>query len=371
MRSAAYDVIVVGGGFFGCALALEARRYKKNVLLLEAEPELMLRSSYVNQARIHQGYHYPRSLLTAERSRVNFSLFTQAYPDCVVDEFDKLYAIARDHSKVSAAQFRGFCERIGAPLAEAPSHLRRLFSPHTVEDVFAVKEYAFDALKLRAMVERQLASAEVEIALGREVTQLRAGERVQVTVVGQGQSEPLAADWLFNCTYSSLNHLLASGAIERVPLKHEFVEITLVEPPPELSTVGITLMDGPFFSCMPFPAAHAHSFTHVRYTPHETWHDDERTPPRRIRLEELKARAEPSLFQHMLRDASRFVPVLSELRYLRSLWEVKTLLPQSERDDSRPILFRRAPTAARVVSVLGAKIDNVLDMREHVRNLLS
>lgn len=372
MQRDGYDVVIVGGGFFGIALALEARRYKRHVLLVEAESELMQRSSYGNQARIHQGYHYPRSLLTAERSRVNFPLFVEAYHECVVNDFHKVYAIARHHSKVSAAQFKRFCERVGAPIERASPALSKLFDERTIEAVFTVQEYAFDSVKLRAMVERQLAAAEVEVLRSSEVTEIVPGDTLGVRVQERGQSAvTVSASWLFNATYANLNALLAKSGLERVALKHEFVEITLVRPPPPLDQLGITLMDGPFFSCMPFPSAHAHSFTHVRYTPHETWLDSDAEDPKRSRLSDLAARGEPSLFGHMVRDAARFVPGLADVEYLRSLWEVKTLLPQSERDDSRPILFRQNAREPRVVSILGAKIDNVIDMAEHVKNLLA
>jgi glycine/D-amino acid oxidase-like deaminating enzyme len=122
---------------------------------------------------------------------------------------------------------------------------------------------------------------------------------------------------------------------------------------------------------MPFPPADAHSLTHVRYTPHRTWvepHDQ--PPPLPMRAADGPESERPSLFEHMVRDVRRFVPQLGDVRYLRSLWEVKTLLPQSERDDSRPILFRQSALAPRVVSVLGAKIDNVIDLRERISRLL-
>ena len=54
-----------------------------------------------------------------------------------------------------------------------------------------------------------------------------------------------------------------------------------------------------------------------------------------------------------------------------SLWEVKALLPRSDADDSRPILFRESEALPGLVSVLGAKIDNVYDVEESVRDLLA
>src|ERR1700730_6375477 len=103
-----YDAIIIGGGFYGCSLALALAPRLPRILILEREPDILLRASYANQARVHNGYHYPRSLLTAMRSRVNFPLFVEKFADCVDSGFDNYYAVARAFSKVTAQQFRRF-----------------------------------------------------------------------------------------------------------------------------------------------------------------------------------------------------------------------------------------------------------------------
>ena len=46
-----------------------------------------------------------------------------------------------------------------------------------------------------------------------------------------------------------------------------------------LRNVGITVMDGPFFSLMPFGQTGLHSLTSVTFTPHETSYDAVATFP--------------------------------------------------------------------------------------------
>jgi len=53
----------------------------------------MARASYNNQARIHNVYHYPRSVLTALRSRQSFPRFIKDFSQCVCDDFDKFYMV--------------------------------------------------------------------------------------------------------------------------------------------------------------------------------------------------------------------------------------------------------------------------------------
>lgn len=49
--------------------------------------------------------------------------------------------------------------------------------------------------------------------------------------------------------------------------------------------------------------------------------------------------------------------------------ELKTVLPQSEQDDSRPILFHRHTELPGLVSVLGGKVDNIYDLERELAPL--
>ena len=353
--------LVVGGGFIGLYLSEHLARRGQRVLVVEKGQRPMGRASYSNQARVHHGYHYPRSVLTAYRSKVNYPRFTQEFQDCVVDDFEKLYAIGRRFSKVSAAQFRGFMERIGAPIQQASSTSRSLFDPAFVEDVFETQECAFDASALARAMSARVEAAGVRVRLQTEAVSLRACDAgLEVTLRSPAGEETLEVGEVLNCTYSGLNRPLATSGLPSVPLKHELTELCLVEVPEPVRRRGITVMCGPFFSCMPFPPRGLHSLSHVRYTPHFAWRDrDGESPydPAQILAEAEKRTS----FPHMVRDAARYMPILRECRYEDSLWEVKTVMPRSEANDSRPILFRRDVGLDGLHLVLGGKIDNVYD----------
>src|SRR3954452_11441067 len=124
-----WDAVIVGGGFYGLYLAEFLAARVGRVLLCERGPDLMRRASYANQARVHNGYHYPRSILTSVRSRQNYDRFRAEYSDCVFEGFDHYYAIARNDSKTTAAQFLQFCSRVDAPASPAPDAVRELFDP--------------------------------------------------------------------------------------------------------------------------------------------------------------------------------------------------------------------------------------------------
>ena len=350
-----YDAIVIGGGFYGARLSLALRASGESVLLLEREPTLLGRASLVNQARVHQGYHYPRSILTAVRSRQNYDRFHDEYRDAMYESFEHYYAIARNDSKTTAAQFAQFCKRIGAPAEPAPEHVRRLFDAARIEDVYLVRECAFDAVKLRERLSKDLNRDGVEVLVRASATRVsRDGDQLRVEWTRDGASADATAVRVYNCTYSAINEILERSGAAASPLKRELAEMALVEPPAELRGLGVTVMDGPFFSLMPYPSRPGLcTLSHVRYTPHCAWVDEK---------DAARQQGHATRFPHMVRDAARFLPVIGGARYVESLFEIKGIMPRSEQDDSRPILLREVVELPGMFNVLGAKIDSVYDI---------
>lgn len=365
------DILVVGGGFYGCLIAAHLRARGASVALLERGPGLLGRASFANQARVHHGYHYPRSLLTAARSRANYARFRAAFPECIAGAFQKLYAVGREFSKVTGAGFAGFCRRVGIPAEPAPREYRDLFDTRLVDAVFLAEEVAFDAGKLRERMAADLRAAGVGVRLGTEAVRVNpaAGGRVVVHTAGADGPGRVVAGAVFNCSYARMNQLALASGLPVTPLRHELAEMALVRVPAELRDVGVTLMCGPFFSCMPFPPAGLHTLSHVRYTPHAA--RAETTAADSLADDVLANAPRASAFDRMRRDAARFVPLLARAEYVRSLWEVKTILPANDGDDGRPILFREHAGLPNYHLVLGAKIDTAFDVLDRIDALFS
>jgi hypothetical protein len=308
--------------------------------------------------------------MTALRSSINFPRFVKEFAECIESDFEKYYAVGRLNSKVSAQQFEAFMKRIGAPLKPAPARVRKLFNPDLVENVWLTRETAFDASRLAALMETRLSNADIPVCFLTEAVALAKSGESKMTLevqVPDGSRRILQTNWIFNCTYSRLNFLQASASLPPIPLKHELAEMPLVEPPESLRGLSFTMMCGPFFSLMPFPDRNLCTLSHVRYTPHVSWLDHgAATVDPYHRFEQLPKRTS---FTYMVRDAARYLPEMKHCQYRDSLWEVKTVLPQSEVDDGRPILFTRQPAAPRLVHIMGGKIDNIYDLPQELDKL--
>jgi L-2-hydroxyglutarate oxidase LhgO len=115
MEQGAYDRLVIGAGIYGLYAAIKLASSKRSVLVLDAEAKPFQRGSYVNQARVHNGYHYPRSISTATKSVMYFKRFYEDFYDCVFSDFDQIYAIASDYSWTNGEQFARFCHSVNVP----------------------------------------------------------------------------------------------------------------------------------------------------------------------------------------------------------------------------------------------------------------
>ncbi len=356
------DYVIVGGGFYGCALALFLRSLGKRIVLVEAGDRLLGRASRVNQARVHTGFHYPRSALTAVKSMVLHRRFAADFPEAIVEDFQMLYAIARHRSKVSGLRFQRMFAEMGAPIARATPSQAALFAGDTIEAAFACDEFAFDWSVLARHMGNRLDALGIDVRLNTRADALEIAPDRATVHLSSGTA--LTARFVFNVTYAQTNGLMRDAALPQVALKHEQTEIALVEVPDELAAYGFTIMDGPFFSCMPYPSAGLHSLTHVRYTPHRHWTDATAGKGAYAVFDDLPQETRQ---RHMILDAARYVPALAQARYDRSLFEVKTVLAKNERDDGRPILFQRQPARSPVISIMGGKIDNIYDLFDILR----
>ncbi|MEM7071089.1 MAG: FAD-dependent oxidoreductase [Pseudomonadota bacterium] len=359
------SAIVIGGGIYGAAISIYLARTRgiKNIRLIEQESALLTRASINNQARIHNGYHYPRSFVTGHRCRVNAPQFINDWPKAVYKDFKKIYAIAKQSSKVTAQQFEHFCKQIGVPIRPVSKQVEELFEPRLVEKIFEVEEYAFNAKILAESAVKELASHDVEVIYHRRVNKIckhKNGMIILATIDNNAKNHDYQADIVFNCTYGGLNHFKGDMLPTEEKLTQEITEIGLLSVPKPLQKLGITVMDGPFFSTMPFPAKQLHSIYHVRYSRHMTWTDDPHIDP----YEKLKHYDCKPRVDRMLNDASRYLPIIGDSVVNVSFFELRTILARNKSDDGRPILFHKHPELPGMYSVLGGKVDNIYDVIE-------
>ena len=356
------DFVIIGGGFYGCCLALYLSSISKQITIVERDNDLMNRASKVNQARVHTGFHYPRSTITAVKSMILHKKFISDFPDAIVDSFQMLYALPTRKSKISAKRFWRTYSEMGAPIKLASQKNQDFFDKKLVEAVFECEEVAFEYTKLRNPLKEKLEAHGVNVILNKEDIRIEEFDDNALVLLEDGSG--IQAKQIFNVTYGNINTILAESNLPKLKVKYELAEMVIVRPPEELQKIGITVMDGPFFSIMPYPSLAKHSFTHVRYSPRASWVDEEEGDLQPYEI--LDNHKKNTNFMYMVKDALRYVPSIEGSEYLDSLFEIKTILLKNEIDDGRPILVSRSPDKGKVISILGGKIDNIYDLFEYI-----
>lgn len=120
-----YERIIIGAGLYGLYSALFCGKKGQNVLVLECDLTSFRRATYSNQARVHQGYHYPRSISTAMKSASYFERFNKDYKFCINSGFKKIYATSSKYSWTDGKQFKEFA---GLPVFHVKNCIRSSFS---------------------------------------------------------------------------------------------------------------------------------------------------------------------------------------------------------------------------------------------------
>ena len=371
-----YDKIIIGAGLYGLYSALFCARRGERVLVLEKESSAFARATYINQARVHMGYHYPRSISTAVKSRNYFERFVRDFGFCIADDFLQVYAISSRYSWTDSGRFSKFCSDARIPCEYVSPD--RYFKSGLCEGAYVTREYAFDALLLRDYFLREINfRTRVDVLYNHAVTGIMndGGE----FLVNTSANETFASAFLLNTTYASCNELIALAGYEPIGVKYELCEIILCEVEKPLENLGITVMDGPFFSIMPFGKTGLHSLTSVTFTPHKTSHDTMPTFECQSRSENLCsphalfncddcAARPPTAYPYMQALAKKYLLDKYGFRYVKSLYSIKPIMTASEVDDSRPTVIRVHSKSPAFISVLSGKINTVYDLDEVLAN---
>lgn len=90
-------IIIIGGGWYGCHLAM-ALKGEHDIALLEQRPELFRGASGSNPARLHIGPHYPRSQRTRRACQSHSEAFLAHYGELTRPIGRNLYAVAENDS---------------------------------------------------------------------------------------------------------------------------------------------------------------------------------------------------------------------------------------------------------------------------------
>jgi hypothetical protein len=320
-------ILVLGGGWYGCHLAAAFKADGHAVELHEAGHRLFSGASGANPARLHLGFHYPRSKLTRAACQAQHAEFMKVYGHLTRAIPLNLYAIACETSHVDFGNYvqtlRGELEFI---TVETPGD----FGLQNIEGAILTGE--------RHIVIRE----------AREYFQALLGDIVRLNSNAPYSLDP--SDVVIDCTFCAMD----AANIDR----YEPCVTVILEGPTDRA---LTIMDGPFPSVYPWDERdHLLSLTSAAHTPLarvKTYHEA-RSIIAAAEASEIRARQ-----QRMIDDIAHFWPDAAALfRPVDALLAIRAM-PASGADARLVDIVRLGP---RTFRVRAGKIVSIF----HAENLL-
>lgn len=316
-------VAVIGAGIFGCTVAIDLAQAGASVDLYEAGYGILEGTTARCQARLHSGYHYPRSPETALAAKTGAIEFAARYPESIIKDVVQYYAIAPD-SVTSPEDFIQFCKELDLPYEEEkPPQLRG------VDLCVKVPELFIDVDCLRRLVRKELWRTGVSITTNHHVDtadleSFQSYDRVVWATYGQHWPDPLRFEV---CELPVLE-------IGRYPRQ------------------SVVILDGPFGGVD--SRGNLHTLYDVTHTVRWSWvgvgepviPDAFRNAVSRAPMPLKPKTGEESLaLRQMIESLGRFFWALEPggqgvSIYHGSLWSVRTVLPTVDATDERPTLIK-------------------------------
>lgn len=340
-------IAVVGAGIFGSSAAWKLGREGHSVDLFDKSGDLLSCASFVNQYRLHRGYHYPRSAETAIASIEGNVTFAREYADCVMAGGDHFYAVAKEKSLVNAEQFIRFCEQVGLSYSIETCQVLR---PEMLQLCIRAQETLFDPYVLRQLVEDRLRAAGVNFQ--------------PIAFPDERRDE---YDLVVYALYAQSNIPFSNRPEFQRPYQFELCEKPIFSLPPQFEGLSVVVMDGPFMCMDPMGSTGNFVMGNVELAIHQREIGIYPTIPEGF--ESLLNRGvvkNPAITRQkaFIESASQFFTGLEQADYIGSMYTFRTVPPNREADDGRPTLVERVTD--REIRIFSGKIGTCVDAAEEV-----
>lgn len=320
---------ILGAGFYGCHLAFELIADGHDVVIHEIKGAIFEGASGKIPARLHQGFHYPRSKKTRLACQEHIPEFMKVYGRFTRSVEINIYAIAEDHSIVDYPQYVDTLSR-EVPFSEIEP---KAFGLQNVEGAMLTAERHIVVDDVKNYFERKL-------------------EGFIVFERGANLIDTPEYDLTIDATFCAND----SAGIDR----YEPCVVGLLEGPTD---TAVTIMDGPFSSLYPWKERQSLcSISSAKWTPIskqcKTWHEA------KYILDHLRPVQIKDNAYEMMDDLSKYYPSLKEKYTLIDTMTSIRAMPLSGADAR---LVDVVKIGDRALRIRAGKIDAVIHAAKLVK----
>ena len=362
-------IAVIGCGVFGAVTALKLGQLGFDVTVFERHERPLSSASLNNQNRLHQGFHYPRDSETAQQCIDGFQRFIDEFPDCIRPSFPNAYFIASEGSRVSFADYLKFCDALKLPYAPIENS-QFPFALNRIEGGICCSETVYDSKLLADEILSRFPKSSVKIQTSTEVTSARnVGQKIELELNGINRE---SFDAVVNASYANINLISSKLGHSERDHRYEYTLVPIIEM--EAPPFGITVMDGPFWTVLPFGKSSKHLLYHVDHSVVEayvgkqlkqSWLDQASSP-----FKEDDARHR---YEQMVEIISSYVGDLPRTSLSGFLHGPRMVLANRDDTDARPSIVE--PKQPNYLTVFSGKIDHSVwvadEVATHMTNYFS
>ena len=359
------NIAVIGGGVFGVMTAISLAEAGHGVTLFERLSGLLHGASQSGN-RLHLGFHYPRHDETVRQCVRGYERFRREFGEAILKDVTNAYFIASEGSLTPAGDFLAFCDRHGFPYRQIdPAGFAT--GIENVDLGVLTSELMYDPAILRGLMIQRLARCRASIRLRSEVSDISRKSESRFAVSTEGGDRQVF-DGVVNCAYANANRISAHLGYPRKTRQYEYTAIPIVELE-GIEKTSVTIMDGPFFSLLPFGSGGDHLLFHVVHSVvaredapllNPEWLDPAASP--------FASLDKAGLFETIRTSAAEFMPSLRRARLKGFAEGPRTVLAHVEDTDARPsIVALREPG---YVEVFSGKVDHSMWVGDEVASLL-
>lgn len=321
---------VIGAGFYGCHIAVSLLADGHDIVIHEIKDKIFGGASGSIPARIHQGFHYPRSKKTRLACQEHSIDFMSVYGKFTRSVSTNIYAIADNHSMVDYWQYVDTLKDEIEFIEIDPAH----YNLQNVEGALLTKE-------------RHIVTDDV-------ITYF---EDVLASHIYYNKPAGKLDDSEFDLTIDASFCANDSAGIDR----YEPCVVGLLSGP---TNTAVTIMDGPFASIYPWnEKQNLSSISSAKWTPFskecKTWEEADYV------LKHLTETEISNQLSGMMQDLGNYYPAISQYSIVGPRLSIRAM-PLSGADAR---LVDVVKISDRVVRVRAGKIDAVVQAEKIIKKL--
>ena len=197
---------IIGAGFYGTFLSYKIKKKfpKFKIYLIEKEGKILTKSSINNQYRLHQGFHYPRSINTINQTKFGYQKFCNEFKKFLFFPKNNIYLIHKN----STVNFKKYVSvfkknKINFKIIKPEIFKKYLTNPKDYEGGVKVKEGVIKLEKLYFFLKNFIKkSKNINLKLNHEVTKI---DKKNGNIYFKNKQFLKNFDLIINTSYIDLN----------------------------------------------------------------------------------------------------------------------------------------------------------------------